>query len=143
MASTSEITVRYAETDCMGVVHHAVYPVWFEIARTDYIKNAAMSYSEMEKQGVMLPVTGISCKYRLPARYDDRLEITARITRLTPARIEFSYICRRKGCEEILTEGTSSHAFVDAKTFRPLNLKKAMPELYSRMEQEAVRDGAL
>ncbi len=143
MASTSEITVRYAETDCMGVVHHAVYPVWFEIARTDYIKNAAMSYSEMEKQGVMLPVTGISCKYRLPARYDDQLEITARITRLTPARIEFSYICRRKGCEEILTEGTSSHAFVDAKTFRPLNLKKAMPELYSRMEQEAVRDGAL
>ncbi len=143
MASTSEITVRYAETDCMGVVHHAVYPVWFEIARTDYIKNAAMSYSEMEKQGVMLPVTGISCKYRLPARYDDQLEITARITRLTPARIEFSYICRRKGCDEILTEGTSSHAFVDAKTFRPLNLKKAMPELYSRMEQEAVRDGAL
>ncbi len=143
MASTSEITVRYAETDCMGVVHHAVYPVWFEIARTDYIKNAAMSYSEMEKQGVMLPVTGISCKYRLPARYDDQLEITARITRLTPARIEFSYICRRKGCEEILTEGTSSHAFVDAKTFRPLNLKKAMPELYSKMEQEAVKDGAL
>ncbi len=143
MASTSEITVRYAETDCMGVVHHAVYPVWFEIARTDYIKNAAMSYSEMEKQGVMLPVTGISCKYRLPARYDDQLEITARITRLTPARIEFSYICRRKGCEEILTEGTSSHAFVDAKTFHPLNLKKAMPELYSRMEQEAVKDGAL
>lgn len=143
MASTSEITVRYAETDCMGVVHHAVYPVWFEIARTDYIKKAAMSYSEMEKRGVMLPVTGISCKYRLPARYDDQLEITARITRLTPARIEFSYICRRRGCEEILTEGTSSHAFVDAKTFRPLNLKKAMPELYSRMEQEAVKDGAL
>ena len=143
MASKSEITVRYAETDCMGVVHHAVYPVWFEIARTDYIKNAAMSYSEMEKQGVMLPVTGISCKYRLPARYDDQLEITARITRLTPARIEFSYICRRKGCEEILTEGTSSHAFVDARTFRPLNLKKAMPELYSRMEQEAVKDGAV
>lgn len=143
MASTSEITVRYAETDCMGVVHHAVYPVWFEIARTDYIKNAAMSYSEMEKQGVMLPVTGISCKYRLPARYDDQLEITARITRLTPARIEFSYICRRRGCEEILTEGTSSHAFVDAKTFRPLNLKKAMPELYSKMEKEAAGDGAV
>ena len=79
MPNITEVTVRYAETDCMGVVHHAVYPVWFEIARTDYIKAAGMSYAEMEKRGVMLPVTGISCRYRLPARYDDTLLIEARI----------------------------------------------------------------
>lgn len=60
MPSVTEITVRYAETDCMGVTHHAVYPVWFEVARTDYIKNAAVSYAEMERRGVMIPVTGIS-----------------------------------------------------------------------------------
>lgn len=143
MASISEITVRYAETDCMGVVHHAVYPIWFEIARTDYIKNAALSYSEMEKQGVMLPVTGISCKYRLPVKYDDQLEITAYITRISPARIEFYYTCRHKGGNEILTEGTSSHAFVDAKTFRPLNLKKVMPELYAKMEEEFRKDSQI
>ncbi len=76
MPNITEVTVRYAETDCMGVVHHAVYPVWFEIARTDYIKAAGMSYAEMEKRGVMLPVTGISCRYRLPARYDDTLLIS-------------------------------------------------------------------
>lgn len=140
MASVSEITVRYAETDCMGVVHHAVYPVWFEIARTDYIKNAAMSYSEMERQGVMLPVTGISCKYRQPAKYDDLLEITAYITRFSPARIEFYYTCKRKGSPELLTEGTSAHAFVDAKTFRPLSLKKAMPDLFEKMDAEYRRD---
>lgn len=52
MPSVTEITVRYAETDCMGVTHHAVYPVWFEVARTDYIKNAAVSYAEMERRGV-------------------------------------------------------------------------------------------
>lgn len=143
MASTSEITVRYAETDCMGVVHHAVYPVWFEIARTDYIKNAAISYSEMEKHGVMLPVTGISCKYRHPAKYDDRIIVTAYITRFSPARIEFYYTCTREGSSEILTEGTSSHAFVDAETFRPLNLKKVMPDLYDKIEREAKKDGAL
>ena len=51
MPSVTEITVRYAETDCMGVTHHAVYPVWFEVARTDYIKNAAVSYAEMERRG--------------------------------------------------------------------------------------------
>ncbi len=143
MASTSEITVRYAETDCMGVVHHAVYPVWFEIARTDYIKNAAISYSEMEKRGVMLPVTGISCKYRLPAKYDDCLVVTARITRFTPARIEFGYTVTRKGETQVLCEGTSSHGFVDSQDFRPLNLKKAMPEVYERIMQEAIKDGAV
>lgn len=143
MASTSEITVRYAETDCMGVVHHAVYPVWFEIARTDYIKNVALSYSDMEKQGVMLPVTGISCKYRSPARYDDCLIITAKVTRLSLARIEFSYTVTRKGETEVLCEGTSSHGFVDSQTFRPVNLKKTLPEVYAKIEREAIKDGAV
>lgn len=140
MPSQTEITVRYAETDCMGVVHHAVYPVWYEIARTDYIKSAGMSYAEMERAGVMLPVTGISCRYRLPAKYDDSLVITARITRLTPARIEFSYVVTKKGDSAVLAEGTSSHGFVDAKTFRPLNFKKEMPDLFSKMEKCASID---
>lgn len=142
MPSQTEITVRYAETDCMGVVHHAVYPVWYEIARTDYIKSAGMSYADMERAGVMLPVTGISCRYRLPAKYDDLLVITAKITRLTPARIEFSYTVTKKGESAVLAEGTSSHGFVDAKTFRPLNFKKEMPELFARMEQCAAEDSA-
>ena len=134
--SHTEVTVRYAETDCMGVVHHSVYPVWFEIARTDFIKEAGMSYADMEKAGIMLPVTGISCRYRLPARYDDTLVITAEVTRLTPARIEFAYTVIKKGEEGIIAEGTSSHGFVDSSTFRPLNLKKVMPELYGMMEKK-------
>ena len=140
MASITELTVRYAETDCMGVVHHAVYPVWYEIARTDYIKSVGMSYSDMEKNGVMLPVTGISCRYRLPARYDDTLLITAKVTRLTPARIEFGYTVTRKGGEDILAEGTSSHGFVDSTTFRPINFAKTMPELYEKMKEEYQKD---
>ena len=140
MPSQTEVTVRYAETDCMGVVHHAVYPIWFEIARTDYIKAAGMSYADMERGGVMLPVTGISCRYRLPAKYDDVLTITAKITRFTPARIEFSYTVTKKGEDDILAEGTSSHGFVDAKTFRPLNFHQGMPELFAKMEQQAAID---
>lgn len=140
MASQSEIVVRYAETDCMGIVHHSVYPVWFEVARTDYIRLLGMSYSDMEKAGVMLPVTGITCKYRLPARYEDRLCITARITRLTPARIEFGYTVAKCGTDEILAEGTSSHGFVDSAAFRPLNFKKVMPAMFALMQAEAERD---
>lgn len=140
MANITEVTVRYAETDCMGVVHHAVYPVWFEIARTDYIKAAGMSYADMEKAGVMLPVTGISCRYRLPAKYDDTLLIEARISRLTPARIEFEYTVTKKGETEITATGTSSHGFVDSQTFKPLNFKKAMPDFYTVMEKQAEID---
>lgn len=140
MASYSEITVRYAETDCMGIVHHATYPIWFEVARTDYIKAVGMSYSEMERSGVMLPVTGITCRYHQPAKYEDELIIEAKISRFTPARIEFYYTVRKKDEDVILCEGTSSHGFVDASTFRPLNFRKAMPELYQRMEKEFIAD---
>lgn len=140
MASTTEINVRYAETDAMGVVHHAVYPVWFEIARTDYIKAVGLSYTEMEKGGVMLPVTAITVKYHLPARYDDRLTVTARVTRLTPARVEFAYAVTRNDSGELLTEGTSSHAFVSAETFKPLNFKLTMPEFFEVFSKEAQKD---
>ncbi len=133
MSSQTELTVRYAETDQMGVVHHSRYFVWYEMARTDYIKSVGMSYSDMEKAGVMLPVTGVTCKYRLPAKYDDTLVITARITRFTPARIEFSYTITKKGETDVIAEGTSSHGFVDSTTFKPLNFKRAMPELFDKM----------
>ncbi len=140
MPSKSEIIVRYSETDCMGVVHHAVYPVWFEIARTDYIGKTGMSYSEMEKNGVMIPVTGISCKYIRPTRYGDTVTVETKITRLTLARIEFSYTVTKIGETEILTKGVSSHGFVDSKTFKPVNLKKVMPELYTNIEREFFKD---
>ena len=140
MSSTTEITVRYSETDAMGVVHHAVYPVWFEIARTDYIKALGYSYAEMEKNGIMLPVTGITVKYRLPAGYDDKLTVSAEITRLSPARVEFAYKVIRQDSGELLTEGTSSHAFVSSSSFKPLNFKAAMPEFYERLSVEAKKD---
>lgn len=143
MAITTEISVRYAETDCMGIVHHSVYPVWYEVARTEYIKSIGMSYSDMEKSGVMLPVTSISCSYKRPAHYDEALEITARITRLSVARMDFHYTVRRRGEAEILAEGTSCHGFVSSETFRPVNFKHAMPELYAVMKQHADADAAL
>ncbi len=140
MANTTKINVRYNETDAMGVVHHAVYPVWFEMARTDYIKAIGYSYSRMEENGVMLPVTGLSLKYKRPAKYDDDVSVTVRITRLTPARIEFAYTITRCSNNEILVVGESAHAFVDASTFAPLNFKKAMPEFFSVLEREAQKD---
>lgn len=143
MPNTTEITVRYAETDCMGVVHHAVYPVWFEMARTDYIESIGISYAEMERRGIMLPVAELTCRYIKSAKYPDRLDVTARVTRLSPARIEFAYTVTPRGSDDVLTTGTSMHAFVDSKTFRPMNFKKVMPDIYDKIEQQAKLDSQI
>ncbi|MFR3009310.1 MAG: acyl-CoA thioesterase, partial [Pseudoruminococcus massiliensis] len=65
MKCESKIVARYAETDQMGIVHHSVYPIWFEVGRTDFIKLTGMSYTELEESGVMLPLASLECKYIL------------------------------------------------------------------------------
>ena len=91
MISQTKITVRYAETDQMGIVHHSVYPIWYEAARTEAIKKIGMTYSTLEKNGIMIPLVELNCKYIFPAEYEDILTIKVEIAKLTPARIVFQY----------------------------------------------------
>lgn len=133
MTSKSQIAVRYAETDQMGIAHHANYPVWYEVARTDLIKKIGITYSEMERMGVMTPLVELNCRYIGVARYEDILTIEAGVAELTPARIRFSYHVFRQGEEKPINTGSTLHAWVDAKTFRPLSMKKHFPELYQKM----------
>lgn len=128
-----DIKARYAETDMMGVIHHSVYPVWFEAARTEIIKTAGISYSELEKSGVMTPLSELNCKYLRPVKYEDVVTIETRISKLTFARIEFSYRVVLDG--EIMASGSTLHGFVDSRTFRPINLKKQRPELFERLSE--------
>lgn len=130
MVSESEIVVRYQETDQMGIAHHSVYPVWFEVARTDFIKHVGYTYSQIEKMGVMLPLTEVTCRFRYPARYEDQLTVTAQVTALSPSRITFGYQVFLPGQEKPAAEGSTSHGFVDGSTFRPMNLKRKFPQLY-------------
>lgn len=132
LKSHTDITVRYAETDMMGIVHHSVYPVWYEAARTDFIKCFGMTYSEMERSGILLPVVEVTSKYIGSARYEDELDVTAQVKRLTPARIEFYYEVYRKGEEKPLNTGTTTHAWVDEK-FSVINMKKKHPELFNAL----------
>lgn len=134
MVSESQIVVRYAETDQMGVAHHANYPIWYEVARTDLVKKLGISYSEMERMGMMTPLVELNCRYIGTARYEDQLTVEASVEELTPARIRFSYRIFQKGQEKPINTGATLHAWVDAKTFRPLNMKKHFPELYQRIE---------
>lgn len=136
MSSLSPITARYAETDRMGVIHHAVYPVWYEVARTDYVRTLGLTYSQLEEMGVMTPLVSLTSQYRRAAYYEDRLLVECTLSALTPARVEFSYRVFREGEDAPLNTGSTLHAWVDAQTFRPVNLKKRVPALYAKMEAE-------
>ena len=120
---TIPIIPRYNETDQAGVVHHTVYPVWFEMGRTELLRVNGLAYSELEKKGVYFVVAELSVKYRRPAVYDEKLDLTTACTRITSARVEHSYVLRRKETGLILAEGASVLACVDAKG-RP----RRMPE---------------
>jgi acyl-CoA thioester hydrolase len=116
----TRVRVRYAETDRMGVVYYANYFVWFEIGRTDWLRETGQSYREMEIAGVQLPVIEAHCEYRRPAKYDDDLEIRTRATLLTPVRIRFDYEIIR-GDDDTLVTGHTIHAALDARG-RPCRL---------------------
>lgn len=134
MISKSIVNVRYAETDKMGIVHHSVYPIWFELARTDLSKQAGFPYSKMEECGLMTPLIELNCKYYSPAYYDDELIVTATVSKLTPARVVFSYEVYRDDMEKPLCTGYTVHAIVN-KEMRPINTKKLFPEIYETMER--------
>lgn len=136
MHSRTKITVRYAETDQMGIAHHSNYPIWFEAGRSDYIKMFGISYSDMEKSGVMLPLLNLTSHFSLPAFYEDELIIRTKVIMISAARINFTYSVKR--IEKDLTEtelayGTTEHGFVDSKTFKPCNIRKRLPKLYEKI----------
>jgi acyl-CoA thioester hydrolase len=100
MESRSEIRVRYAETDQMGVAYHANYLVWCEVGRTDLIRQAGMSYAEMERRGVLLAVADAQLRYHASARYDDRVRIVTRLTGVRSRMVTFGYELFRVGDDD-------------------------------------------
>jgi acyl-CoA thioester hydrolase len=109
--SRAQVTVRYAETDMMGVAYHANYLPWFEIGRTTLLKGIGVPYTRLEAEGYRLPVLEVSAQYLRPALYDDTLEIVASLAELPAVRIRLEYKVFRGG--ELLATGSSMHAFVD------------------------------
>jgi acyl-CoA thioester hydrolase len=112
MATTSSTTirVRYAETDAMGIVHHAVYPVWMELGRSDLLRLAGQSYSEWEAQGVFMAVAELRVRYRAPARYDELVTIRTWIKEAGRRKVVFGYEVLRDATR--LVEGESVHLVV-------------------------------
>jgi acyl-CoA thioester hydrolase len=126
---TTRVRVRYAETDRMGVVYYANYLVWFEVGRTDWLRQTGWSYREMEQDGVSLPVIEAHCEYRQPTRYDDEVEIRTNATLLTPVRIRFDYELWRDGDAQAAAIGHTVHAALDGNG-RPCRLPARVRELF-------------
>ncbi len=151
---TARLRVRYQESDQMGVVYHANYLNWFEIGRTEMIRQMGYTYRKMEEQALLLPVTGLDVKYHKPARYDDEIIIFTRITAFSGLRLNYEYDIRRMSEEddaslavgervwahdeslpgERLVTGSTQHVWVNTD-WKPVRLDKVASELYSALEK--------
>jgi acyl-CoA thioester hydrolase len=128
--TTSIVRVRYAETDKMGVVYHSNYLIWFEVGRTDWLRETGCTYRDMEADGIQLPVIEVHCEYRQGARYDDDVEIRTRAKKLSPVRVQFDYEAIRRADGAILATGHTVHAAIDRQG-RPIRMPDRVRELFA------------
>jgi acyl-CoA thioester hydrolase len=142
MPVTTEVRVRYAETDQMGIVYYANYFVWFELGRVELLRSLGLTYSSLETDhGCILPVVDASCRYRSPARYDDEILIETRAAMMRGSVIKFAYEVYRKPGQkeserELLAEGETVHVVCDNKLER-----KPLPDHYAAALRATMREG--
>jgi acyl-CoA thioester hydrolase len=126
----SRVRVRYAETDQMGIVYYANYLVWFEVGRTDWLREMGWSYRDMEADGISLPVIEARCSYHESARYDEELEVRTTSTLESPIRIQFLYEVVRATDGAKLASGMTMHAALD-RSGRPRRLPDRVRALFA------------
>ena len=112
---TITIVPRYCETDQAGVVHHSVYPVWFEMGRTELLRANGLAYKDLEQAGVFFVVAELNIRYRRAAKYDEKLRLQTDCTDVTPSKIEHTYKLSRLSDGTILAEGSSILACVSSE----------------------------
>lgn len=131
IAGETVIRVRYAETDMMGVVHHATYPVWFEVGRTELMERLGLPYTEVEARGYYLMLSGLNVEYRRAARYGDTLHLCTRLAELRSRTMTFTYEVTRRseGGSELLATGETRHIATD-RTYRSARLPDDVLRLF-------------
>jgi acyl-CoA thioester hydrolase len=129
---STELSVRFAETDAQGIAHHASFVVWLEVARVAYLAEHAGGYLAIQAQGLEALTTGVGVHYRRAAYFDDRLRIWTRCVDLRGARFRYEYVLERGG--EVVADGHTAHATVDAATRRPTRVPAWFVEAVTRAE---------
>ena len=134
---TTDIRVRYVETDQMGFVHHSNYLNWFEVARTEFLRLSNLSYRDFEETGVIMPVTACTLQYKKPAKYEDLVQVTTWIESYSKVRMTFAYEVTRDG--ELLVTGTTDLAFI-TREGSPVRLNKTHPEYHEWIVSKMRKD---
>ena len=129
ITSSTDIEVRYAETDMMGIAHHASYLPWLEIARGNLLKERGISYAKLEESGIMLPVVEIKMIYRRPATYDDIVTINSVIKERPFAKIQIDYELQKE--DQIIADGYSVHAFIN-QSGQPIKAPRIIKETLAK-----------
>jgi acyl-CoA thioester hydrolase len=134
---STEIAVRFAETDSQGIAHNANYLIWFEVARVEYLAQHAGGYQSMRDRGLEAIVTESHVRYRTPARFDDRLTIHARCVDVRGARFRYEYVVERADGARV-AEGWTGHAIVDGRTLAPTRIPKWLASAIATAESPTV-----
>lgn len=148
------IRVHYKDTDQMGVAHHANYVSWFEVGRTEWMRNAGIAYSRMESEGLLLPVVDMNVQYHKPAKYDDIIAVFTNITDVSAVRLRFNYEVRRMAESqsftntevasphgELLTSGSTLHMWSNS-AWKPARINKIAPEVYALLQSKSAQQEA-
>ena len=128
----TKIRVEYHHTDQMGIVHHSNYVKFFEVARTEWLRAMGLTYAEMERRGVMMPIVEGNVKYRQPAYYDELISVTAMVEELPMARMIFKYEIRGEDGRDIAS-GSTTLGFIDKTTRRPQRAPIWLMEVLQRL----------
>ncbi len=129
---STELKVRFSETDAQGVAHHAAYLDWLEVARVEYLAQIEGGYQGLRDQGIEATTLEAHVRYQAPARFDDELVIRARCGEVRGARFRFDYVIERDG--ELIADGWTAHACVDAQTLRPTRMPESLKADLERVE---------
>jgi acyl-CoA thioester hydrolase len=130
---STDVRVRFAETDAQGVAHNASYLVWFEVARVEYLRTYAGGYQALRDRGIEALVLESHCRYVTPARFDDLLSVHTRCVDVRGARFRYEYlIVRDDGA--LMADGYTSHACVEAATFAPTRVPEWLKEAIAAAE---------
>lgn len=134
MQTETRFIARYSETDQMGIIHHSNYAVWFEAGRTDYLKKAGISNTNIEARGILLPLYEMNCQFKSPAKYEDEIMVITNLKQISRVRLCFSYQVLNAENNKLLATGETMHAWTD-KALKPVNAAKAVPDVYSMLSQ--------
>lgn len=124
----TKITPRYAETDKMGIIHHAVYPIWYECGRVDFCKAIGIPYHEIEKRNVTQALINLNVEYKSPARFGDELTLITKVKSYSKVKIEFCFEIFNQD-NKLLNVGSTTLVWLD-NNLKPLNITKDHKDIY-------------